>query len=115
MALARHAPHLASPWARLGVANLHRPGATTPLMLVSVGLGLSTLAAVALIQGNIRNQVLEQMPANAPSFFFIDIQNDQMDRFGAVLRAQPGVEHGAGGAEPARAAGGGEGRAGGPR
>ena len=91
MALARHAPHLASPWARLGVANLHRPGATTPLMLVSVGLGLSTLAAVALIQGNISNQVLEQLPANAPSFFFIDIQNDQMDRFGAVLRGQPGA------------------------
>ena len=42
----------ASAWARLGLANLHRPGTPAPLMLVSVGLGLSTLAAVALIQGN---------------------------------------------------------------
>ena len=85
---ARHAPHLRAPWARLGLANLHRPGATTPLMLVSLGLGLSTLAAVALIQGNIRNQVLDQLPAAAPTFFFIDIQNDQMDRFRDILHAQ---------------------------
>ncbi len=91
MALARRVPRLSAPWARLGVANLHRPGAATPLMLVSLGLGLSTLAAVALIQGNIRNQVLEQLPANAPTFYFIDIQNDQLDRFQQVLRAQPGV------------------------
>jgi len=91
MALARHAPRLSAPWARLGVANLHRPGAATPLMLVSLGLGLSTLAAVALIQGNIRNQVLEQLPVNAPTFYFIDIQNDQLDRFQQVLHGQPGV------------------------
>ena len=79
------------PWARLGIANLYRPGATTALLLVSVGLGLSTLATVALIQGNISQQVLAQMPANAPSYFFIDIQSDQIDRFGAVIRAQPGT------------------------
>ncbi len=91
MALARRAPRLSAPWARLGVANLYRPGATTPLMLVSVGLGLSTLAAVVLIQGNIRAQILEQLPANAPSFYFIDIQNDQMAQFQSIVHAQPGV------------------------
>ncbi len=92
MALARHAPALRAPWARLGVANLHRPGAATPLLLVSLGLGLSTLAAVALIQGNIRAQVLEQIPANAPTFFFIDVQNDQLAQFNGILQAQPGVD-----------------------
>ena len=91
MAAARHAPRMRAPWARLGIANLYRPGATTSLMLVSVGLGLSTLAAVALIQGNIRAQVLEQLPSNAPTFFFIDIQNDQLAQFQQVLATQPGV------------------------
>ena len=78
-------------WVRLGLGNLHRPGNATPLLLVSVGLGLSTLAAVALIQGNLRAQVQEQLPARAPSFFFIDIQNYQMAQFRALLAAQPGV------------------------
>jgi len=79
------------PWARLGLANLYRPGSSTPLMLVSVGLGLSTLAAVALIEGNVRGQILEQMPAQAPSFFFIDVQNDQMPAFRKLVEATPGV------------------------
>lgn len=92
MRLARAAPHLRAPWARLGVANLHRPGAATPLLLTALGLGLSTLAAVALIQGNIRNQMLAQLPAAAPTFFFIDIQNDQLPRFLSILKQQPGVQ-----------------------
>jgi putative ABC transport system permease protein len=80
-----------TPWARLGLGNLYRPGSSTPLMLVSVGLGLSTLAAVALIQGNIRAQILEQLPTNAPSFYFIDIQNDQLARFADLVKSQPGA------------------------
>lgn len=79
------------PALRLGLGNLYRPGTATPLMLVSVGLGLSTLAAVALIEGNVQRQVMEQLPANAPSFFFVDIQNSQMDQFRAVLARVPGV------------------------
>jgi putative ABC transport system permease protein len=79
-------------WLRLGLSNLYRPGNTTPLMLVSLGLGLSTLAAVALIEGNLRRQVDEQIPARAPSFFFIDIQDSQLAQFRKILAAQPGVD-----------------------
>ena len=93
MALARRVERRARTAAlRLGLANVHRPGTATPLMLMSVGLGLSTLAAVALIQGNVRHQVEDQLPANAPSFFFIDIQNDQMARFRAIIDGFAGVD-----------------------
>jgi putative ABC transport system permease protein len=91
-ALSRRVPAPRAAWARLGVANLHRPGASTGLMLVSLGLGLSTLSAVALIQANIRAEVLDQLPAAAPSFFFIDIQNDELGRFQDILAQQPGVQ-----------------------
>jgi putative ABC transport system permease protein len=89
--IAARIPTPRRPWARLGLANLYRPGSSTPLMLVSVGLGLSTLAAVALIEGNISRQVLEQMPDRAPSFFFIDVQNDQLPAFRKLVEATPGV------------------------
>jgi putative ABC transport system permease protein len=72
MRLARMAAGVGSPSVRLGIANLYRPGAPTPLMLLSAGVGLSTLAAVALIQGNMSTQIDQQLPRNAPSFFFID-------------------------------------------
>jgi putative ABC transport system permease protein len=91
MRLARWAPGSRWPSVSLGVGNLHRPGAPTPLLLLSAGLGLSTLAAVALIQGNMQHQIQEQLPTNAPSFFFVDIQNDQLPRFQSIVRAQPGV------------------------
>jgi putative ABC transport system permease protein len=92
MRVARWAPASRFPSVRLGVGNLYRPGAPTPLLLLSAGLGLSTLAAVALIQGNMQHQIEDQLPTNAPSFFFVDIQNDQLPRFEAIVRAQPGVE-----------------------
>lgn len=92
MLAARAANQFGSAAIRLGIASLHRPGAATPLMLVSVGLGLSTLAAVALIQGNVQREILDQLPANAPSFFFVDIQNTELPRFETLVRAQPGVE-----------------------
>ncbi len=88
---AARAPSLPRFWARLGLANLHRPGSPAGLMLVAVGIGLSTLASVALIEANIRHELLAQLPANAPSFYFIDIQDSQMPDFLRLARAQPGV------------------------
>ncbi|HET8996500.1 MAG TPA: FtsX-like permease family protein, partial [Acetobacteraceae bacterium] len=90
--LARRLPRPKQAWVRLGLANLHRPATPAPLLLLSVGLGLSTLAAVALIQGNVRQAVLDQLPAGAPSFFFIDIQTDQIARFDHLVDSQPGVQ-----------------------
>ena len=62
----------------------------TPLMLVSVGLGLSTLVAVALIQGNVQREILDQLPADAPSFFFVDIQDNQLARFETLVQRAAG-------------------------
>jgi putative ABC transport system permease protein len=77
---------------RLGLANLHRPGAPTPVMVVALGVGLTTLAAIATIEGNLRRQLAEQLPNAAPSFFFIDIQNDQAREFDRLAAAQAGVQ-----------------------
>ncbi len=78
-------------WLKIGVGNLHRPGAATPLLLVALGLGLTTLAAVALIEGNISAQFSGVLAADAPSFFFIDIQNAQLDRFRALVAGVKGT------------------------
>nr|WP_321983425.1 FtsX-like permease family protein [uncultured Lichenicoccus sp.] len=76
-------------WLGLGVRALHRPGSPASAMLLALGAGLSTLAGIALIEGNIRSAVLGQLPADAPSFYFIDIQPDEAGRFDAVLHALP--------------------------
>ncbi|MFC7542023.1 hypothetical protein ACFQU2_24600 [Siccirubricoccus deserti] len=91
MRLARRLGHIRRPAWRLGLANLHRPAAPTPVMVVALGIGLTTLAAIAQIEGNLRRQLAGEMPAQAPNFFFIDIQSDQAVRFDALARGLPGV------------------------
>jgi putative ABC transport system permease protein len=59
--------------------------------MTSLGLGLATLAAVALVSGNLQKQLARTLPAQAPSFFFIDIQNDQLARFTSIVTAAAGV------------------------
>ena len=47
---------------RLALANLHRPGSPTPIVMLSLGLGLTVLVATALIEGNLREQITQAHP-----------------------------------------------------
>jgi putative ABC transport system permease protein len=91
MLAAAHAgkPRLAG--LRLALANLHRPGAPTPIVMLSLGLGLTVLVATALIEGNLREQLTSRIPKDAPAFFFVDIQSTQMPAFEKALAAIPGA------------------------
>ena len=90
MAAAR-APAFGGAAVRLALANLHRPGSVTPSVVMSLGLGLSVLVAVALIDGNLSRLVAERLPERAPAFFFIDIQPDQVADFEAAVTGVPGA------------------------
>jgi putative ABC transport system permease protein len=85
-ALARRAPKVNSPALRLAIGNIHRPGALTSSVVLSLGLGLTLLAALALIEGNLRGNLSGAMAEKAPNFFFIDIQGRDLDSFRTVLR-----------------------------
>ena len=50
------------------------------------------LVAIALTEGNLRGQVLEEMPEEAPGFYFIDIQPEQVAPFKELVGDFPGVE-----------------------
>lgn len=91
MAAARRAGRPRDPELRIALVNLHRPGAPTPGVVLALGLGLTVLVAVALIQSNLVRQVAERIPKAAPAFFFIDIQPDQVARFKAILADIPAV------------------------
>ena len=92
--LARRAARSAAhnrPGLRLALANVARPGSPTPSVVMSLGVGLAVLVAIALIEGNIARQVRNELPAQAPSFFFIDIQADQIAPFLEIAGAIRGV------------------------
>ncbi|MEM6712994.1 MAG: ABC transporter permease [Pseudomonadota bacterium] len=85
MALAKRAPRPKSTEARLALGNIHRPGALTPSVILSLGLGLTLLVALALIDANLRRQLTSSIPEVAPAFFFLDIQNSQLNDFRALM------------------------------
>lgn len=76
---------------RLALANLHRPGAPTARVVLSLGIGLTLLVAIALVEGNLAREVDSRIAEDAPAFFFIDIQPDELAGFGDIVRATPGA------------------------
>ncbi|OBZ94279.1 glycosyl transferase family 1 [Pararhizobium polonicum] len=84
--LARRAPRVRSPALRLAIGNIHRPGALTPSVVLSLGLGLALLVTLALIDGNLRRELTGNLPERAPNFFFVDIQGAQIEGFRALLQ-----------------------------
>ncbi|MDX1781407.1 MAG: FtsX-like permease family protein [Thalassovita sp.] len=60
-------------------------------VVLSLGLGLSVLASVGQIDGNLRGAIARDLPKKAPSFFFVDIQKDQIGGFLGRLDANEKV------------------------
>lgn len=92
-AISRRLPRPRATALRLALANIHRPGALTPSVVLSLGLGIALLVTVTLIDSTIRHQLTSSLPERAPSFFFIDIPNEDAGRFETFLQnTAPGAE-----------------------
>jgi putative ABC transport system permease protein len=76
---------------RLALVNLHRPGAPTARIILSLGIGLTVLVAVALVQASLSDEIETSIAEGAPADFFLDIQPDQLDGFTGLVRAVPGA------------------------
>jgi putative ABC transport system permease protein len=92
MALARRSPRPRNPSLRMALANSHRPGALTPSLVLSLGLGVALLSALAFIDVSLTRQLTQALPQKAPSFFFLDIPSTESARFDAFLaQERPGA------------------------
>jgi putative ABC transport system permease protein len=85
-------PHLhGRPMLGWALGAIGGPGSTAGPVMLALGLGLSVLAAVGQIDGNLRRAIAGDLPERAPSFFFVDLQKDQMPWFLERLKGDPGV------------------------
>ncbi|MGO4175676.1 ABC transporter permease [Bosea sp. TAF32] len=93
MALARRIPRPRRPALRMALANSHRPGALTPSLVLSLGLGVALLSALSFIDVSLTRQLTGALPDKAPSFFFLDVPSRDSGRFDAFLAEQrPGAK-----------------------
>jgi putative ABC transport system permease protein len=93
--LARRASHAQAlrgrPGLRLALASVGGPGGQAVGTVLSLGLGLTVLAAIGQIDHNLRAVIDEELPERSPAFFFIDIQNAQLPGVLDTLEAEPAV------------------------
>jgi putative ABC transport system permease protein len=84
-------PTRGRPALRLAFGAIGARGGEATSVVLSLGLGLTVLAAVGQIDGNLRTSFSDDLPAVAPSYFFVDIQPDQIAGFGVRLDADDAV------------------------
>ena len=92
IALARRLPRPRRVGLRLALTNLHRPGAPTGPVVMSLGLGLTVLVAISLIESNLGRSMRQSLPEEAPGFYFVDIQPYQVEEFDRLVLETPGVQ-----------------------
>ena len=76
---------------RHGLAALGRPGGHAPRVVVALGVAVMLLLTVALLEGVLGRQIDYEQRREAPSFFFLDVQSDQVDDFGRLVERTTGA------------------------
>ena len=79
------------PALRLALGAIGARNGETASVVLSLGLGLAVLSSVGQIDGNLRAAFSDELPEIAPSYFFVDIQPDQIDGFRERLTTDPAV------------------------
>ena len=79
---------------RHGIANLHRPGMHSEVILVALGIGVTFTLTVYLLQTTVLAQLVRDVPNDLPNVFLSNITADQHEELEEFLREQPGIEGG---------------------
>src|SRR3712207_1610120 len=66
--------------------SLARPGTATVGAIVAMGLGVTFVFATWLVERHLTDQLRAELPADAPSTFFLDVQPDQWPQVERILR-----------------------------
>ncbi len=87
--VAGHLGRFARPvWLRHGLRALGRPGAATLGAAVALGIGVLLVLGVRLVERGLSDELRAELPAGAPTAFFIDIQPDQWPSVRQLLQSQ---------------------------
>ena len=66
---------------RLALSSIAGPNNEVGLVMISIGLGLIVLATIGQIDSNLRYNIDNEISAQSPAFFFLDIQKSQLKDF----------------------------------
>ncbi len=76
---------------RFGLANVSKRGGGTLLQMAGLGLSLMVMLLLAVVQADLLKGWRDSLPEDAPNFFLINIQPDQVDAVDAYV-GQTGMQ-----------------------
>ena len=77
---------------RHGIANLHRPGMHSEVILVALGIGVTFTLTVYLLQTTVLAQLIRNAPPDMPNVYLSNIMSGEHRALADFLREQPGIE-----------------------
>jgi len=77
---------------RQGLANLYRPGSQASAIVLSLGIGVTMVLGVLLLQRGLSQEVSIASPDGVPNMFFIGIQGREQAEFRQFVAERAGVE-----------------------
>jgi len=83
--LAARLPRPRGTIARMALANLHRPGAQTPALVVALGFALAAFVVLAGVETSLDGNIARRVPARAPDYFVLDVPRDREAQFRAIV------------------------------
>ncbi len=85
---ARKLPRAKDARLRLAQSNIARPGSLAPALILSIGVTVSLLVALALVEGAIHAELARSGTGEIPRFYFIDVPRDESAAFESFLAQQ---------------------------
>lgn len=77
---------------RFGLANVSRRAAGSAAQVLGIGLGLTLMLLLTLVRTDLLDGWRERVPEDAPNYFLINVQPDEVEDVDEFLRARAGVE-----------------------
>ena len=77
---------------RHGIANLHRPGMHSEVILVALGVGVTFTLTVYLLQTTVLAEIIRAAPPEMPNVYLSNITEEEHAALESFLNGQPGIE-----------------------
>ena len=84
--MARRSPRPRTASFALARASLASPGGLARPIALSLGASLTLLSAVALVNASLQKEFETTIPSQAPSYFVLDVNKDQIDALSDIVR-----------------------------
>ena len=70
---------------RIGIKNIQKFRNLTSIITITMGIGITVLLSISLISFNVNRELNDSIPRNAPDYFFLGLQENDLKNFSEII------------------------------